>query len=398
MTTVDVAIVGGGIVGLASAYAVMQRFPGRRVMVIEKESRVGFHQSGRNSGVLHSGIYYAPGSAKATTCIAGKKAMEEFCESEGIDHRRTGKVIVATSAEELPRLDTLYERGRRNGVTCRMIDRAELQKLEPHATGIRAIHVEEAGIVDYRQVCDRLSSRIQERGGEVRVGVAVAGVAESSNEVVIKTSGGDVSARVLVNCAGLHSDRVAAMTRAGSEAKIIPFRGEYYQLKESAAGLCRTLIYPVPDPAFPFLGVHLTRRISGMVDAGPNAVLAFAREGYAKTTFNARDLFETLSYPGFMRLAMRYWRTGAGEIIRSVSKGAFVRALQRLVPDLREQDLEDAPSGVRAQAVARDGRLLDDFCITQSARAINVVNAPSPAATASLGIGAAITDRLAAVL
>jgi L-2-hydroxyglutarate oxidase len=396
MKRADVAIVGGGIVGLATAYQFTRRFPNRRAVVLEKEAGLAEHQTGHNSGVLHSGIYYKPGSLKAVNCREGKKALEAFCKDEGIDHDICGKVIVAVDEAELPALERIYERGRANGVACEIIDQARLRELEPHAAGVRALHVPETGIVNYRQVCQRLAERIRERGGEIVLRAKVTAVHSNGDGLAVTSTAGDVEARHFVNCAGLYCDRVTRLSGQRSEVKIVPFRGEYYALKPSAHHLCRNLIYPVPDPSFPFLGVHFTRMIDHGVECGPNAVLAFAREGYHKTDVNLADLMESLTYPGFLRLAARYWKTGLGEMWRSISKAAFVRALQRLLPAIRASDLEPAPAGVRAQAVAPDGSMVDDFLIQETERVINVGNAPSPAATASLNIGKLIVDRLAA--
>lgn len=395
MPPTDLIVIGGGIVGLATAYRHQQRFPDRSVLVLEKEPRVAAHQTGHNSGVLHSGIYYRPGSLKAINCRAGKRAMEEFCTAEGIPYELCGKVIVAVTPDELPRLATIFERGQANGVQCEMIGPERLAELEPYAAGVQAIHVPESGIVDYAQVCARLEQRVAKAGGAVRLGTRVLQVRHEPNAVRLETNAGDFAARLVVNCAGLHSDRVARLTGAPQRAKIVPFRGEYYKLKPHAERLVRNLIYPTPDPAFPFLGVHFTRMIGGGVECGPNAVLAFAREGYTKWTIRPGDLWEALTYPGFLKLAGKYWRTGAGEMWRSFSKRAFVRALQRLAPDLRIDDLEAAPAGVRAQAVAADGTMVDDFLIEPGERVINVVNAPSPAATSALNIGSLIVDQAA---
>ncbi|TAH34661.1 MAG: L-2-hydroxyglutarate oxidase [Planctomycetota bacterium] len=390
----DVVIIGGGIVGLATAYQLLQRRPGTAVEVLEKESAVGRHQSGHNSGVLHSGIYYQPGSEKARNCREGKRAMEEFCGREGIPFEICGKLIVAVDAGQLPALERILQRGLANGVRCQLIERERLAELEPHAAGVRAIHVPEAGIVDYKSVCSRLRQRIEEAGGSVCTGARVTRLWSRPESVVVESDAGPREAVLAVNCAGLHSDRVARRGGRDPGARIVPFRGEYYELKPQARGLCRNLIYPVPDPSFPFLGVHFTRTIGGGVECGPNAVLAFAREGYRKRDVNLRDLFETLTYPGFLRLAARHWRTGAGEMWRSFSKSAFVRALQRLVPEIRAGHLEPAPAGVRAQALRPDGSLVDDFLILESERVLHVCNAPSPAATASLQIGAGLAARI----
>jgi L-2-hydroxyglutarate oxidase len=395
MASFDLAVVGGGIVGLATAYQFAQRFPGRRVVVMEKEARVAEHQTGHNSGVLHSGIYYKPGSLKATNCRAGKKAMEAFCAAEGIAHDICGKVIVAVTEADLPALDTIFARGQANGINCALIDKARLAELEPHAAGVRAIHVPEAGIVNYRQVCERLTEKVRAAGGEILFGARVTAVKHHTDGVTVVSSAGDRTARQLVNCAGLQSDRVAKLTGVEPGCQIVPFRGEYFDLKPAARRLCRNLIYPTPDPQFPFLGVDFTRMIDGSVECGPNAVLAFGREGYRFWSVSPRDLFGTLTYRGFVRMAAKHWRMGLGEMWRSLNKAAFVRALQRLVPEIRADDLEAAPAGIRAQAVAPDGGLVDDFLIVDGDRVVNVCNAPSPAATASLQIGATVVDRLA---
>ncbi len=394
MPTADLIIVGGGIVGLATAYRYQQRFPGRRLRIVEKEPHIAAHQTGHNSGVLHSGIYYKPGSLKAKNCREGKLAMQEFCEADGVPFDLCGKVIVATEPEEIPRLAAIFERGQANGVRCEFIGRERLLELEPHAAGLQAIHVPEAGIVDYKQVCERLAARIRERGGEITLDARVIGFQSTPDETIVRTTAGDFAARQVVNCAGLHSDRVAKLSGERPAVKIVPFRGEYFELRPEAESLVRTLIYPVPDPAFPFLGVHFTRVITGGVECGPNAVLALAREGYGKTTLNIRDLAESLTYPGFLRMAAKYWRMGAGEMWRSVCKRAFVRALQRLVPEIQAEHLIPAPAGVRAQALARDGSMVDDFLIEERGRVVNVLNAPSPAATSALTIGQSIVDRL----
>lgn len=390
-----IAILGGGIVGLATAWQVLERWPGLKVHVIEKESTVGAHQTGHNSGVLHSGIYYRPGSLRALNCRAGKAAMERFCSDHGVPYEICGKVIVAVDAAELPGLERIYERGQANGVRCEMVDSPRLKELEPNAAGIKAIHVPEAGIVNFRRVAEKLAELIQQRDATVTAGARVVGVAGEERLIVLETTAGDHTADYVVNCTGLFSDRVARLAGADNRAKIVPFRGEYYELKPEVHHLCRNLIYPVPDPSFPFLGVHFTRMIEGGVECGPNAVLALAREGYAKTDVNFRDLAETLSYGGFLRLAARYWRTGAGEMWRSLSKRAFVRALARLMPAIREEHLVPGRSGVRAQAVATDGAIIDDFLIEASGRVVNVLNAPSPAATSSLNIGLLVTEKLA---
>lgn len=395
MAEVDLVIAGGGIVGLATASRFLERFPDRRVVVLEKEGEVAAHQTGHNSGVLHSGIYYKPGSLKARNCRAGKLAMETFCDEHEIPFERCGKVIVAIDESELSALGRIYERGQANGVECELIGPERLAELEPHAAGIRAIHVPESGIVDYREVCRTLAELITLRGAEIRLSSRVIGVRQQADEVVVESTTGDVIAEMLVNCTGLHCDRVTRMGGVKPEAKIVPFRGEYFELKPEARSLCRNLIYPTPDPKFPFLGVHFTRMIDGGVECGPNAVLAFAREGYRKRDINLRDLCESLTYVGFLRMAARHWRTGMGEMWRSFSKRAFVKALSRLLPEIRSEHLDAAPAGVRAQALSTDGRLVDDFLIQAHGRVVNVGNAPSPAATASLNIGRLVVDVLA---
>jgi len=395
MKQADVLIIGGGIVGLATAYRLSEQFPDRRVVILEKEPELALHQTGRNSGVLHSGIYYKPGSLKAKNCREGKKAMEAFCAAEEVDYQLCGKVIVAVDDSELPAMHGIYDRGQANGVACEVIDRDRLAQLEPHAAGVAAIHVPEAGIVDYVQVCQRMAHRVKQRGGRIVTSARVTKIEANSRYVAVQTTAGEFGGLYVVNCAGLHCDRVTALGGQTPEAKIIPFRGEYFDLRSEAHHLCKTLIYPVPDPSFPFLGVHFTRMIHGGVECGPNAVLAMAREGYEKTDINFRDLAESLSYPGFLKMASRYWRVGLGEMWRSVSKAAFVRALQRLLPEIRSEHLTPAAAGVRAQALLPDGALVDDFLIQESARIVNVGNAPSPAATASLNIGRLIVERLA---
>lgn len=390
-------VVGGGIVGLATAYRYTQRFAGAAVTVLEKESAVGQHQTGHNSGVLHSGIYYKPGSLKAVNCREGKRAMEAFCQEEGIPYEICGKVIVAVDESDLPSLEKIYERGQANGVVCERIGVERLAELEPHAKGVAAIHVPEAGIVNYGAVCVRLAEKIAAAGGRVVTDARVTAIKQTDDEVVVQSTAGDFLGDRVVTCAGLQSDRVAKLSGAKPDAKIVPFRGEYFELKPSAEHLCRNLIYPTPDPAFPFLGVHFTRMITGGVECGPNAVLALAREGYTKTKLNIADLAESLTYGGFLKMAAKHWRMGAGEMWRSVSKRAFVKALQRLVPEITADALEPAPAGVRAQAVLSDGSMVDDFLIDQTGRAVNVLNAPSPAATASLNIGSLIVDQLEGV-
>lgn len=390
----DLAVIGGGIVGCATAYQYLQRFPGHRVQLFEKEDRLGAHQTSHNSGVLHSGIYYRPGSVRAKNCRIGQLAMVEFCRREGLPHEICGKVIVATHESQFDRLQGILERGQANGVRCEPIGRERLLELEPHTAGLRAIHVPDAGIVDFAAVCVRLGELVRSAGGEIYLSAALTGVEHRSDAVILRTRAGEFAAKRVVTCAGLHADRVTRLTGQPPAAPIVPFRGEYYRLRPEAEHLCRNLIYPVPDPRFPFLGVHFTRMVRGGVECGPNAVLALAREGYSKLAVAPRDVIEALTNPGLLSLATRYWRTGLEEVVRSFSKRAFVAALQQLVPAVRNEDLVPAPSGVRAQALGRDGNLIDDFVIQPSGRVINVGNAPSPAATASLQIGRLIVDLL----
>jgi len=394
MQQTDIIIIGGGIVGLATAYQFTLDYPLLKITLLEKEQQLAAHQTGHNSGVLHTGIYYKPGSLKALNCLEGKSRMEDFCSKEEIDFEICGKVIVAISEAELPALETIYQRGRTNGVSCEMINSEKLHELEPHVAGIKAVHVPEAGIVDYGQVCKRFAKHLQNNeDNQIHCSTKVIGIRHSDN-IVVETEQGEFEGRFLVNCAGLYSDKITAMTQP-PESKIIPFRGEYYEVRPEKHHLCRNLIYPVPDPSFPFLGVHFTRMINGSLECGPNAVLAFAREGYTRSTVNFLELAEVLSYPGFIRLAAKYWRAGAGEMWRSFSKAAFVRALQRLVPEISADDLETAPAGIRAQAVLSNGKLVDDFLIQENKNIINVCNAPSPAATSSLNIGKHIVDIVA---
>lgn len=389
----EIAVVGAGIVGLATARALKDRGV-RRVVVLEAEDRVGAHQSSHNSGVVHSGLYYRPGSLKATTCTAGREAMYRFCESRGIPHRRTGKLVVATRESELPRLRQLEQRGFENGLKMDWLDGEQVREAEPHVDALAALRVAEAGIVDYGAVTEAFGREFVAAGGELWTGSRVLAVRDVSGGLDIQTGNGGTRAAVLVNCGGLHSDRLARMCGMDPGLRIVPFRGEYYGLTPEATGLVRNPVYPVPDPALPFLGVHLTPTIDGDVEAGPNAVLAFKREGYGKLDFSARDLRETITYPGFRALARRHWRSGISELARSASKTLFVRSLQRLVPALRSRDLVRGKSGVRAQAVDPDGGLVDDFRILYGHRTVHVLNAPSPAATASISIGNAIADRV----
>jgi (S)-2-hydroxyglutarate dehydrogenase len=388
-------VIGGGIVGLATAVALSEsRAGGRSVTVLEAEQRVAAHQSGHNSGVIHSGLYYRPGTLKARLCREGGEALYRFCEAEGIPHRRSGKLVVAARESELPMLATLEERGRANGLQgLRRLVGAELRAREPAVAGLAGLWVPEAGVVDFAAVTTALARSLERRGGKVVTGARVFQVKRDAAEVVVESAAGPHRARLVINCAGLQADRVARLCGAQPDVLIVPFRGEYYHLVPERRDLVRTAIYPVPDPALPFLGVHLTRSVGGEVHAGPNAVLAWARHGYRRRDVSLRDLAGTLVYPGFWRMAARHWRAGVAEMARSFSKAAFLRALQRLVPALQAEDLVPGASGVRAQAVDRAGRLVDDFHILETPGAVHVLNAPSPAATASLAIGRAVAAR-----
>lgn len=387
-TMADIAIVGGGIVGLATATALLSSEPSLAITVLEKEVNCGQHQSGHNSGVIHSGIYYKPGSLKARLCVAGAKKMIDFCTEQQVPFAICGKVIVATAEEEIPRLQELQRRGSANGLAgLRWLQTEELRALEPHTAGIAALHVPTTGIVDYRQVVRVLADRLAAKGVTFLHQAEVGQIRRSPHGLSLRSAAGDVQARLMINCAGLYADEVARRAGAHPELQIVPFRGEYYFVRPERRDLVRGLIYPVPDPRFPFLGVHFTRTVHGELEAGPNAVMAFAREGYEKTALHPGELLQTLGYVGFRRMALRYWRTGAYEYYRSFSRKAFVAALQRLVPAITVRDVIPGGSGVRAQAVAPDGRLVDDFHIQRDDRAIHVLNAPSPAATASLAIG-----------
>ncbi|MFE4239780.1 L-2-hydroxyglutarate oxidase [Peribacillus butanolivorans] len=390
----DFAIVGGGIVGLSTGMALYKRFPNARVVVIEKESVVADHQTGHNSGVIHSGIYYKPGSFKARFARQGSKSMTEFCQTHGIEHDICGKVIVATKQDELPILNDLYTRGLQNELAIKKISVDELKEIEPHVNGLGAIRVPQAGIVNYRQVSEKIADIIKEYGGEIKLNTKVEKINEESDSVTIETNNGTLKARMVINCAGLHSDRIAAAAGYKTDMKIVPFRGEYFKLIPEKRHLVNHLIYPVPNPKFPFLGVHFTRMISGEVDAGPNAVLSFKREGYKKTDFSAKDLTEVLSYKGFWKLASKFMKEGMDEYVRSFSKKQFTKSLQELIPEIQEDDLIPAPAGVRAQALQDDGNMVDDFHIIMGKRTVHVCNAPSPAATASIEIGKEVVNRI----
>jgi L-2-hydroxyglutarate oxidase LhgO len=392
----DVAVIGGGIVGLATAREWLARDPGASLVLFEKEPQWAQHQTGHNSSVIHSGVYYKPGSLKARLCVAGARLMKQFCQVQGIPVQVPGKVIVATRAEELPVLEMLHQRGVANGVEgLSVIGPERLRELEPHARGLKALRVAGAGLVDYGAVARTYAALIQRMGGRLRLGRTVTRIESRDGEWIVHAGQEVVRARYLIACAGLHSDRVASMAGVPRDVQIVPFRGEYYDVTPSRTHLVRSMIYPVPDPGMPFLGVHFTRTVAGGVHAGPNAVLAWAREGYRRRDVQPRDLADLASFGGFWRMAARHWRVGAGEWYRSLYKPAFVAALQRLVPDIRAEDLVPGGAGVRAQAVNHEGALLDDFNIVHRGRAIYVRNVPSPAATASLAIAGAILDMAA---
>lgn len=395
----DVLIVGGGIVGLATAFRLLQSQPHTRVVLVEKEPTPAHHQTGHNSGVIHSGLYYKPGSLKAANCRSGYQQLLDFCRTEDIPHDLCGKIVVATSAAELPRLAELQRRGEANGLTgLRALSPPEIREIEPHCSGIQGLWVPQTGIVDYSAVAAKYADKIRQLGGELVFGQRIEAIRRTHHSLEVASAHQTWTCRVLVTCAGLHSDRVAQLSHPDLPIRITPFRGEYFVLKPTAHHLVRNLIYPAPDPAFPFLGVHFTRMIRGGIECGPNAVFAFGREAYRKTDFNLRDTLETLAWPGFRIVARKYWRTGLGEFRRSFSKTAFVQALQRLIPEITAADLEPGGAGIRAQACDREGRLLDDFDIRTDGNVIHVCNAPSPAATASLAIGHTVAQHALAHL
>ena len=403
----DIIIIGGGIVGLATAYSILKTRPGTRLLILEKENSIGQHQTGHNSGVIHSGLYYTPGSLKATNCIAGYAKLLAFCDEHEIPYEICGKIVVATDKEQIPLLDNLHGRGKQNGLQgLKPIAAEELSDYEPHVSGLKGLWVPQTGIIDYIQVAQKLAGLIEAMGGVIKLEHNVVDIHQQQQQqhtaysetatpsIRVFTEHEAFETGLVVGCAGLHSDRVARFTEPGLDLRIIPFRGEYYELKPDQHYLVKNLIYPVPDPNFPFLGVHFTRMIKGGIEAGPNAVLAFAKEGYNKSDVNLKELFNSLSWPGFQKIAYRYWDKGLGEMYRSFSKAAFTRALQKLIPEIRQEDLVPGGAGVRAQASSRDGGLIDDFYITENRTGIYVCNAPSPAATGSLAIGETICKRV----
>ncbi|NEP57363.1 MAG: L-2-hydroxyglutarate oxidase [Symploca sp. SIO2G7] len=390
----DFAVIGGGVIGLSTALALGKNYPSASIVVLEKESKWAFHQTGNNSGVIHSGIYYKPGSFKAKFCRDGCQSMVEFCREHDINHEVCGKVIVATKEEELPLLENLYQRGLANGIKIAKISAEEVKEIEPYVSCLAGIRVFSTGIVDYKQVCQKYADLIEAQGGELHLNTKVEKITETAQAQVLETNKGTFDARLLINCAGLYSDRVAKLGGAAPKAKIVPFRGEYYELVPEKRYLVKTLIYPVPNPNFPFLGVHFTRMIDGSVHAGPNAVLSLKREGYKKTDFDLRDFAEVITYPGFWKLAAKHADEGFKEIIRSFSKAAFVHSLQKLIPEVQYQDVVPTHAGVRAQALMDNGKLVDDFLIVKGEKSIHVCNAPSPAATSSLEIGKAVVQQI----
>ncbi len=390
----DFAIIGGGIVGLSTGMSLGKRYPNARILVLEKESNWAFHQTGNNSGVIHSGVYYKPGSFKAKFCRDGATSMVQFCEEHNIDHEVCGKVIIATNQAEIPRLENLYNRGLENGIEVKRISPEEVREVEPHVNCVAGIRVYSTGIANYKQVCFKYAEIIQNQGGDLRLNTKVLRIVPSGKNQILETNNGTFETRFLINCAGLHSDRIAKKGGVDPKAKIVPFRGEYYELTPEKRYLVKTLIYPVPNPDFPFLGVHFTRMIDNSVHAGPNAVLSFKREGYKKTDFDLGDFAEVMTYPGFWKLAAKHADEGIQEIIRSFSKAAFVKSLQKLIPEVQAKDLVPCHAGVRAQALMEDGKLVDDFLIIHGQNCVHVCNAPSPAATSSIEIGKAIVAEI----
>jgi len=391
----DIVIIGAGLVGLATAYQAQLKSPGTKILILEKENNVSLHQSGHNSGVIHSGIYYKPRSLKAKNCIEGYNSIINFAEKHGIKYDLCGKIIVATSQEELPLLDNIYKRGVENGLqNLQYLSREEFREIEPHCEGVRAIKVPQTGIIDYPGVAKKIKKLFEELGGEVKFNQEVTNIVTKGNEIVVQTNNSEFKTTKLVSCAGLYSDKVTKMTNEKNDVIIIPFRGEYYKIKDEKKHLVKHLIYPVPDPNFPFLGVHFTRMVDGNIEAGPNAVLAFKKEGYKFFDFDFNETMQTLTWPGFRKIVAKYGKTGMGEVHRSLSKSAFTKALQKLMPEIQESDLVPGGSGVRAQACDRNGALIDDFDIVKNGNIIHVRNAPSPAATSCLSIGNAISELI----
>lgn len=388
----DVLVIGGGIVGLATAWQLLQKNPALKLTVLEKEDAVAKHQTGNNSGVIHSGLYYKPGSLKATNCITGYNLLIEFCKTHGIPFELCGKIVVATAQDEVPLLENLHKRGQQNGLqNLTWLQPEALKEHEPHVNGVAGLFVPQTGIVDYKVVAEKLAKLIRNAGGEINLGEKVIEIKAEASHMHVETNKKSHHSSLVINCAGLYSDKIARLT-SQVNVKIIPFRGEYYKLVKEKEYLVKNLIYPVPDPNFPFLGVHFTRMMRGGVEAGPNAVLAFRREGYNKSQIHLGELAESLAWPGFQKVAYKYWKTGLGEMYRSFSKAAFTKALQKLIPEIQERDLTDGGAGVRAQACDRNGGLVDDFMILEEKQVINVCNAPSPAATSSLSIGKTISE------
>jgi (S)-2-hydroxyglutarate dehydrogenase len=395
MTDYDVIIAGAGIVGLASGLKILEQRPNTRLLIVEKEKAIAQHQSGHNSGVIHSGIYYKPGSLKAQNCLKGYKLLIDFCKRENIPFEICGKVIVAVDETEIPRLQNIYDRGIANGlVDCIIIGKDELKEIEPYANGIKAIHVPYSGIVDYKKVSAKYAEKIKALGGEIKFSEKLINVSEKNSEVTVSTQNSSFTSKVFINCCGVYSDEVARLTEKHLETRIIPFRGEYYKIRPEKKYLLKNLIYPVPDPAFPFLGVHFTRMMSGEIEAGPNAVLAFKKEGYSKSSFSLGDTAKIFSWGGFYKITARHLKTGMGEFYRSLSKHAFVKALQRLMPEITEDDLITGGAGIRAQAIDKSGKPVDDFLFYETGNVVHVLNAPSPAATSSLAIGETIAGKV----
>ena len=391
----DITVIGGGIVGLSTAYQIIKDFPGKTILVLEKENGVGKHQTGRNSGVIHSGIYYQPGSLKANNCRYGKKLLIQFCKENDIKYEMCGKLIVASKKEDKKALSFLYDRGKKNGILgLKILDKSQIAEFEPHAVGEGAIYCPDTGIVDYSQVCDVLNSKLIQLQAKIKINTEVTSINNTKNEIIVCTNKMEYKTKFLVNCSGLYSDRIAKLSGIETFSKIIPFKGEYYHLKNNAKYLIKNLIYPVPDPLYPFLGVHFTRSVHGDIEAGPNAVLAWHREGYKKFDVNLKDMLDYGLYPGFWKMVSKYWRTGLKEYTRSFFKSEFLKSLQRLVPEIKKEDIIASPCGIRAQALGIDGYLIDDFLIKKKDNMVHVINAPSPAATSCFSIGSKISGLL----